>query len=122
MRMTNLEIFNIAKALVEVFQDFNQRLPIKINFYIQKNKKVLLTLAQDIDNARLEIIQTYGQLDPATNQYILGASEIETAQQELNDLFSLEQEVDICFINIDSFPEDINLTPNQMEALMFMIN
>lgn len=122
MRMTNLEIFNIAKALVEVFQDFNQRLPIKINFYIQKNKKVLLTLAQDIDNARLEIIQTYGQLDPATNQYILGASEIETAQQELNDLFSLEQEVDICFINIDSLPEDINLTPNQMEALMFMIN
>lgn len=122
MRMTNLEIFNIAKALVEVFQDFNQRLPVKINFYIQKNKKVLLTLAQDIDNSRLEIIQTYGQLDPATNQYILGASEIETAQQELNDLFSLEQEVDICFINIDSFPEDINLTPNQMEALMFMIN
>lgn len=122
MRMTNLEIFNIAKALVEVFQDFNQRLPVKINFYIQKNKKVLLTLAQDIDNSRLEIIQTYGQLDPTTNQYILGASEIEIAQQELNDLFSLEQEVDICFINIDSFPEDINLTPNQMEALMFMIN
>lgn len=121
MRMTNLEIFNTAKALVDMFSNFNQRLPIKVNFYIQKNKKTLLTLAQDIDNARLEIIHTWGQLDPETNQYILGDNEVEIAQKELNDLFSLEQEVDICLVSIESFPDDISLTSEQMEILMFMI-
>jgi hypothetical protein len=35
--MTNLDIYNIANALLENFKDFNVSLPVKVNFYFQKN-------------------------------------------------------------------------------------
>ena len=38
MLMKNSEIYNYAQALTEAFRDNNQRLPVKINFYLQKNK------------------------------------------------------------------------------------
>ena len=39
MILTNNEIYNYTRALLEAFQDGEQRLPIKVNFYLQKNKK-----------------------------------------------------------------------------------
>ena len=36
--MTNLEIYNIANNLLEAFNDNNQKLPVKVNFFLQKNK------------------------------------------------------------------------------------
>jgi hypothetical protein len=46
---------------------------------------------------------------------------METVAKELNDLFALEQEVQIYTINIDSFGDDLTITTAQMEAIMFMI-
>ena len=43
-----------------------------------------------------------------------------TAQFELNDLFSLEQEIDIKILNIDDFG-NVEFTADQMQLLMFMI-
>ena len=40
MKMTNNEIYTTANQLVAAFNDNAQRLPIKINFYLQKNIKV----------------------------------------------------------------------------------
>jgi hypothetical protein len=34
MKMTNNEIYETAKALLEVFKDQDQRLPITLGFYI----------------------------------------------------------------------------------------
>lgn len=122
MTMTNFEIYNIAKAMADAFQDGSQYLPVKVNFFIQKNKAVLMTLAQDIDNSRIEIVKNYGTMDEESNQFIVPEDKIEAANAELMDLFNIEQEVDIRKVSIDSFPEDINLTTAQMEALMFMID
>ena len=36
--MTNERIYNIAKGLLDNFQSPNQVLPIRVNFYLQKNK------------------------------------------------------------------------------------
>jgi hypothetical protein len=66
MRLINNNIYLYANKLIEAFQDNNQKLPIKINFYLQKNKNTLITLAQEIENARLEIIKTYGKLNQET--------------------------------------------------------
>jgi hypothetical protein len=96
-------------------------LPIKINFYLQKNKNLLLELAQDIEKARIEIAQRYGTLDSATNQFIIAPEHIEAVSKELEDLFALEQEVLIHSINIDTFSDDLTLTTGQVEAMMFMI-
>jgi hypothetical protein len=46
---------------------------------------------------------------------------MESATNELNDLFNLEQEVQIYMVNIDSFSDDLTITTAQMEAIMFMI-
>ena len=122
MKLTNKQIYDYAIAIMEAFKDSNQKLPIKINFYLQKNKKMLLELGQDIENSRMEIIREHGILDKETNQYIVPSEKIEIANKELGELLELEQEVNLYTINIDSLSDDYSLTTGQMEAIMFMID
>ena len=122
MKLTNNEIYMYAQNLMMAFEDKDQKLPIKISFYLQKNKNTLLQLAQDIEQSRLEIARSYGKLDEETSQYIISPEKMEEANKELNDLFNLEQDVQIYTINIDSFGDDLTITTAQMEAIMFMID
>lgn len=122
MKMTNNEIYSHANQLIEAFQDGSQKLPVKVNFYLQKNKATLLNLAQDIEKARVEIAENHGTLDTESNQYIIPAENMEAAAKELEDLFSLEQDVQIYTVNIDSLSDDLAMTTAQMEAIMFMID
>lgn len=121
-KMTNGEIYNIATILGKAFEDEKQLLPVKVNFYMQKNRAALVALAQEIEKARMEILDKYGTLNEETSQYEFAADVANTVIQELNDLLSLEQEVNIYTVNIDNFGDDLNLTTGQMEALMFMID
>jgi hypothetical protein len=120
--MTNSEIYNIAAVLGKAFEDEKQVLPVKVNFYMQKNRATLTALAQEIEKARVEILQKHGTLNEETNQFEFSNEVAETVIQELNDLLSLEQEVNIYTVSIDSFGDDLSLTTGQMEALMFMID
>ena len=122
MKMTNNEIYTHTRQLMDAFQDGEQKLPIKINFYLQKNKSTLLALAQDIEKARLEIAQNYGTLDESGEQYVIPPEKMEAAAKELEDLFTLEQDVNIYKINVDNLSDDLVMTAAQMEALMFMID
>ena len=121
MKLTNKQIYDYAIALMEAFQDNTQKLPIKINFYLQKNKKILLELGQDIESSRMEVIREHGILDKETNQYIIPSEKIEIANKELGELLELEQEVNLYTINVDSLSDEYSLTTGQMEAIMFMI-
>lgn len=122
MTMTNNEIYAYTRQLMDAFQDGEQKLPIKINFYLQKNKNTLLALAQDIEKARLEIAQTYGTLDENGEQYQIPNEKLAEASKELEDLFNLTQDVNIHKISIDAIDGDLMLSAAQMEALMFMID
>ena len=122
MILTNNNIYNYASNLIAAFNDNSQKLPIKINFCLQKNKKILLALAQDIEVARLEIGKTYGEYNEETQQYHIPAENMAIANQEMNDLFNIEQDVDILTIKYDSLNDDVMLTTAQMEAIMFMID
>lgn len=121
MTLTNNEIYIYAKNLVEAFNDKDQKLPIKINFYLQKNKNTLIELASSIEIARMEIAKNYGDLEVESQQYIIPPEKIEEVNKELMDLLSLEQEVQIYMINIDNLSDDLSFTTAQMEAIMFMI-
>lgn len=121
MTLTNNEIYIYAKNLAEAFDDKDQKLPIKINFYLQKNKNTLIELATAIEAARIEIAKNYGTLDTEARQYIIPPEKMDEVNKELIDLLTLEQEVQIYTINIDNLSDDIALTTAQMEALMFMI-
>ena len=121
MKMTNLEIYNIANNLLEAFNDNSQKLPVKVNFFLQKNKKVLLSLAQEIEEERISIAQNYGKLDSESGNYSVDLEHIEAAQQDLDNLFNIEQDVNIAKINYNDLDPNMELTTAQMEVLMFMI-
>ena len=120
MMMTNMQIYDIANALGEHFQDKELKMPIKINFYLQKNKNALTTLAQEIEQNRIEIIRKYGKLDESINQFVVPNESIAAATAELKEFFGLEQDVTIYKVNIEAF-NNLELTTGQMEALLFMI-
>lgn len=121
MKLKNSEIYNIAMLLTDNFKDSKQYLPVKINFYIQKNKDTLMTLAQDIETNRIRIMEEYGVKNEDGTSYIIKTENIDAAQKEITDLFDIEQEVNICIVSLDSIPEGTTLTTGQMEAIMFMI-
>ena len=121
MILTNNEIYLYAKNLMEAFNDKDQKLPIKINFYLQKNKSILTELAMDIDKQRIFIASSNGELNAEQQQYIIPPEKIEEVNKELNDLLSLTQEVQIYTIKIDDLDDNLSLTTAQMEAILFMI-
>jgi hypothetical protein len=45
MILTNNDIYIYTRKLAEAFSDSEQKLPVKINFYLQKNKTTLMELA-----------------------------------------------------------------------------
>lgn len=118
--LTNEKIYLINQQLNKVFEQSNQYLPAKVNFYIQKNKNKIADLAQEIDDARTEIILNFGIPGEEEGRYFIPPEKMQEAQKELNDLFSIEQEIEINMISIDNI-ENMHFTIPQMEALMFMI-
>lgn len=120
MKFTNNEIYSYANILMTIYDD-NKYIPAKANFLIQKNIGIIAAAAQEIEKARLAVARHYGELDIENNQYRIPDDKIELAQKELNDLFSLEQELDIKTFDIDALG-NVEFTPSQMQVLMFMIN
>lgn len=118
--LTNKQIYNYATELINNFSNNDLKLPVKINFYLQKNQLELLTLAQDIEQQRMDIIQEYGGLDEETQNYIIPNDKIQETTKKINELFDLTQDVKIYKVKLEDFG-DIDFTPNQMKALLFMI-
>lgn len=121
-KFSNAEIYSHSTALIKLFGNDNQNyFSAKINFIIQKNKNTLLDKAIEIEQARLEIIQKYGYLNEEdSNQFVIPPEKVEIVNQELADLLSIEQELNILTIKIDDL-DKVEFTPAQMEVLMFMI-
>ena len=118
--MTNLEIYTTTSRLMEAFHDNEQKFPVKMNFFLQKNKRTLLTFAQEIEEVRMQIARTYGT-ESGDGNFAIAPENIEAAQNELNQLFTIEQDIDIKKISFDDLDPNMELTSAQMEALMFMI-
>lgn len=121
MKLSNQLIYNYAYNLVAAFNDQAQVLPIKINFYLQRNKKELIRLAQELEEERENLFKQYGEYNPKENNYIIPADKQKFVKQQFNDLLALEQDVNIYKVKFTDFSNDINLTVGQMDALMFMI-
>lgn len=117
--LTNDEIYFINKQLNKAFENSQQYLPAKANFYIQKNKKRIAELAQEIEIARAEIIKNFGE-QREDQKYYIPQDKIQEAQQELLDLLNIQQEIEVFTISLDDI-ENLHFTLPQMEALMFMI-
>lgn len=122
--MSNIEIYNIATALSELFNDMvtkEMKLPVKVNFYFQKNMNALVAMAQELDQEKNNIVLKYGTVDTEDpNKVNLSPDVLDDANKELADLFALEQEVAVNVIELDWF-DGIEMTPQQLAAITFMI-
>lgn len=118
--MSNSEIYSLGNALLEHMQE-KISLPVKVNFYLQKNMNKIISLAREIEQSRSEILNKYGTLNEEGTSYTFEPDKATEAQKELNDLFELEQEVKIYMLELDWF-DSIELNSDQINAIMFMIN
>ena len=120
MKLTNEQIYNLTNTYSQVFADFKSYIPAKVNFAIQKNMQVLAAAAQGIEETRMEVAKHYGVMNEDGSGYSIPEDARPRVQQELNDLFSIEQELEIKTFSIDALG-DVEFTPAQMQVIMFMI-
>ena len=120
MKFNNNQIYQIANNTISNLDNLNIYIPAKANFFLQKNLQILAAAAQEIEKSRLEIAKHYGVLDEEKQQYKIPEDKLEEASKELEDLFSIEQELDIKTFSIEALG-NAEFTPAQMQAMMFMI-
>ena len=119
--MTNEEIYMHATALNAAFEEMsNVVMPVKVHFYFQKNMAHIISMAQDLEKARMDIMQKYGTLDEETHTYKFEEDKVAQANQDIIDLFSVEQEVKINTIPLE-WLDNLELTAQQINAFSFMI-
>ena len=80
--MTNEEIYSLALGMSNNFNDNEIYMPAAIAYSIQKNKKVLLEIAEEIELTRMNIIQHYGEIQE-NGQYLVSKENIDKANKEL---------------------------------------
>ena len=120
MKFNNNEIYQIANNLISNLGNLDIYIPAKANFFLQKNIQTLAGAAEEIENSRIEIIKHYGMPDESGQQYQIPADKMEEASRELNDLFMIEQDLEIKTFSIESLG-NAEFTTAQMQSMMFMI-
>ena len=119
--MKNSEIYSIGVQLAQYVTKLNLSLPVKVNFYLQKNITALMAMATELEQSRNDILSKYGVLDPEQGNYTFEDDDkLAQANSELVDLFELEQEVPIYEINLEDFG-NAELDTNQVQAISYMI-
>lgn len=117
--MSNAEIYNLAQVLNTAFNMEEKYFPARVNFFIIKNKNIIMHLAEMIEESRIEIIKHYGIV--SENGVIqVPEDKIKLANNEFADLLKVSQEVEISTISL-SMLDDLEFTQKQMQALLFMI-
>lgn len=119
MTLYNYEIYDWGKMLSNI--EFDEYLPVKVNFYLRKNMALILEKASEIDKEREKIVAEYTVLKEDGTLSFDSAEKEEKANQEYIDLQKLTQDLDIVKIPLSSF-ENVNLKTSQLDALMRMID
>ena len=117
--MTNKQIYEYSQKLT-IFTDCNLKLPVRISFYLQKNIQLIQQATDDIDRARLGIGAKFGTPNAQGTGYDIPPENIQFANRELNELFELEQDLNIHIFKLEDF-EGVDLTYQELSAIMFMI-
>ena len=129
IKLTNMEIVNILRSLntPDGFfksSDPDKKLPVTLLFTISKNVKALEALNQVVVEQE-EAINTDYFNDEKSNTNENGQMEIKAEFrdefiQKKNELFSIENDVEIDMINVNNIA-NLSLTPADFQAISFMI-
>ena len=112
----------------DIFRDY--KLPLKVAYKLNKLKKAIEVEGEFYSNKFQEIVDIYAKKDDNGqivfsddgNQIMIQDGKIEECNQALEDLQTLTVEIDNCNLTIDDFGEDIECTPEDLEALMPFLN
>lgn len=119
--MTNGECYSIAEQLNGLFQNDEQRLPARVNFYITQNVETFFKHAQALDQERYKIIRAYcSSVDEISGNVSMTEENRIKANEELRELYEVESNISFRKIPL-SWLEGLNFTPKQMQILLFMI-
>ena len=119
MKLTNQQIYEYGQKLA-IFTNNNSKMPVRINFYLQKIIQTVTRAAEEIERIRLDLAAQYGIVNETQTGYDIPNENIPIINKELNDLFSLEQELNIHQFKLADF-DGIELTYQELSAIMFMI-
>lgn len=119
--MTNDEIYRCAIGIMNALNNIETPMPAAISFSITKNKKTISALAEDIEKYRIDILNRYGAKIVENNMVSIPEEKVDDANKELEELLTISQEVRIYTFSIEDL-QDVNLSPAQMEAILFMID
>ena len=108
----------------DIFGDY--KLPLKVAYKLNKLKKAVEVEGEFYSNKFQEIVDTYAKKDDNGqivfsddgNQIMIQDGKVEECNQALEDLQTLTVEIDNCNLTIDDFGDDIECTPEDLEALM----
>lgn len=101
-------------------------LPLKVAYKLNKLKKAVEAEGEFYSNKFQEIVDNYAKKDEEGNvvfsednsQIMIQDGKIEECNQALNDLQELTVEIDNCNLTIEDFGDDVECTPEELEALM----
>ena len=104
----------------------NATLPLKVAYKLNKLKKAVEAEGEFYTNKFHEIVDTYAKKDENGevvfsedgNQIMIQDGKVEECNNALSDLQELTVEVDNCNLTIDDFGDNIECTPEELEALM----
>lgn len=102
------------------------KLPLKIAYKMNKLRKAVDAESEFYANKFQEIVDTYAQHDDNGQvvfsengeQILITEGMVEECNQALDDLQSLTVSIDNCNLTIDDFGDNIECTPEELEALM----
>lgn len=112
----------------DIFGDY--KLPLKVAYKLNKLKKAVEVEGEFYTNKFQEIVDTYAKKDENGqivfsddgSQIMIQDDKIDECNQALDDLQELTVEIDNCNLTIDDFGENVECTPEDLEALMPFLN
>lgn len=121
IKMSNLDIYNNAIKLRDAFgNNIDIKIPIMVNYAIQKNLEILLAAAKTVDKVRCGIGEKYGNLSTEGEVYEISKENLDVAKHDLATLMETEEMLDIRKIKLADL-DGVQLSNTQMAALLFMI-
>lgn len=120
--MKNSDIYTHYTQLYNNFHECQELLPIKLNFAIQKNLTLMEGSFKALEISKLAIYKKYGTpTDENDGTVFIPKENLEKAQNDMDELMDLDQEIQIRTVHFSDIPDDVKLTSQQMAALIFMI-
>lgn len=112
----------------DIFSDV--QLPLKSAYKLNKIKKAVETEGEFYSNKFQEIVDTYARKDESgqlvfsddRNQIMIQDGKIEECNQAISDLQELTVEIENYNLSIEDFGDNIECTPEELEALMPFLN